>query len=83
MLVRFAKLITDIRRDARLDAASASGNQNQPDGQDPFLAEGDGQRGVHEGESEMSEAVNDGEIKDRPVFAEPAVGQNRADNGIQ
>ncbi len=34
----------------------------------------------HAGEREIAQAVNDRKGKDRPVFAEPTVGQNRAED---
>jgi hypothetical protein len=59
VFVRFAKLIADVRGDARLDPAGAQRNQPKTDGQHLLLTEADAPGGVHEGESEMAQAVND------------------------
>ena len=79
MLVRVTKLIADVRRNARLDAAGADRDQDKAHRQYPFLAERDSEGGVHRGEGEMAKAVNHREIKDSPVFAPPAIGQDRAE----
>src|SRR5205085_2835290 len=79
VLVRFAELVADVCRDARLDPARTGSDEDQAYCQYPFLAESDAEGRVHESQGEMAEAVNDGEIKDRPIFPQPAVGDNRAE----
>jgi hypothetical protein len=79
VFIRFPKLIANVCRDARLNSARAGGNENQANREHPFLSEMDTERSIHHREREMTEAVNNGEIKDRPVFPQPAVGYDRAE----
>ena len=81
VLVRFAELIADVGRDARLDPAGAQRDQPETDGQHLLLTEADAPRRVHEGERQMSEAVNDRKPQDRVVFPEKPLRQDGAQNG--
>ena len=81
MFVRFAELVADIGRDARLDSARADTNQCETDRQHGALPNANAPRSVHAGQGETAETIDDREPEDGSIFPEPAVGNDRADDG--
>ncbi len=51
MLVRFAELVADVGRNAWLNSARTGGDEDQTDGQDPFLAELDAKAAYPSGQA--------------------------------
>ena len=73
MLVRFAKLIAHVGRDARLDAPGSERNETEPDEQ--------AHARVVQGQSEVPEAVNNRKPKNRLVLADETLGHDGSQNG--
>ena len=80
MFVRFAKLIADVRRDARFDAACTQTNQKQSDREHRSLPNCNSPGSGHAREREVAQAVDDRQRENGPIFAQPAVGDDRAEN---
>ena len=82
--VRLAELISDVGRHARLDAAGAQRDEQEP-GEEPAarLERGleERPRGVHEGEAEVPRTVDERQQDDREILAEKRVGDDAADHG--
>src|SRR5947207_14219485 len=81
MFVRLPELIADIGRDAGLDSARADTNQAKTDRQHGALSNGNATRSVQESEGKAPETIDNREPEDGSIFPEPAVGNDRADDG--
>ena len=80
MTVRFAKLIADVGRNAWFDAARAQTDQHQSKCELCSLPDCHSPGGGHAGQCQVAQAVNEGKRQDRPIFADPPVGDNRAED---
>src|SRR5207244_7849380 len=80
MYVQYAKLISDVARHTWLNSAGAEADQNQADQEHHTLADGDTPCGSHACKRQIAQTVNNGQRKNRPILAEKAVGENRAEN---
>jgi hypothetical protein len=80
MFVRIAKLIANVCRHAWFNAACPQTNQKQSDRQHRSLANRNPPGSGHAREREIAQAVDDREREDGPIFAQPAVGDDRAEN---
>ena len=61
MFVRFAELIANVGRDARLDPACTQTNQNQSDRQHGALPNGNSPGSGHARQREITQAIDDRE----------------------
>ena len=73
VLVRLAKLVADVGRNARLDATGAKGNEAETD-QKP-------EAGFIQRQREMAKAINNREPEDGLVFPDETLRQDGAENG--
>ena len=80
MFVRFAKLIANVRRHARFNATCPQANQKQSDRQHRSLPNCNPPGSGHAREREIAQAIDHREREDSPIFAQPAVGDDRAEN---
>src|SRR5881398_2170761 len=80
MFVGFTELIADVGRDAWLNSACAQTNEHQSSREHGSLPDGDSPRTGHARESKIAQTVSDRQRQNRPIFADPAVCDDRAKN---
>jgi hypothetical protein len=80
MFVRIAKLIANVRRHARFNPACTQTNQKQSDRQHRSLPNCNPPGSGHARQREITQAVDERQRENSPIFAQPAVGDDRAEN---